>query len=122
VSSRELGECLYGSARFRSSAHARDGALGAAPGDCLRISPIDSIPALKQQLGRDLARLLAGWNADDIAVLIGTDRPRISELRRAKLDRFSLETLIRYLTRLGHRVDVSVTREPLRRRVNGGTL
>jgi predicted XRE-type DNA-binding protein len=75
----------------------------------------DPIPALKQHLGRELACLLAGWNADDIAALIGTDRPRISELRRGKLDRFSLETLIRYLARLGHRVDVTVVRVPFGR-------
>lgn len=71
---------------------------------------VDPIPALKRQLGAELATLLAGWNADDVAVLIGTDRPRISELRRGKLDRFSLETLIRYLTRLRHRVDIVVVR------------
>jgi predicted XRE-type DNA-binding protein len=70
----------------------------------------DPIPALKQHLGRELACLLAGWNADDIAALIGTDRPRISELRRGKLDRFSLETLIRYLTRLRYHVSVTPTR------------
>ena len=75
----------------------------------------DPIPALKHQLGAELARLLIGWNADDVGVLIGTDRPRISELRRGKLDRFSLETLIRYLGRLQHRVDISVTREPMTR-------
>ena len=75
----------------------------------------DPIPALKQQLGAELARLLVGWNADDVGFLIGTDRPRISELRRGKLDRFSLETLIRYLARLQHRVDISVTREPIAR-------
>ena len=75
----------------------------------------DPIPALKQQLGAELARLLVGWNADDVAVLIGTDRPRISELRRGKLDRFSLETLIRYLARLQYRVDIGVTRQLLTR-------
>ena len=75
----------------------------------------DPIPALKQQLGAELARLLVQWNADDVAFLIGTDRPRISELRRGKLDRFSLETLIRYLTRLRYRIDVSVAREPIAR-------
>ena len=85
------------------------------------MSPVDPIPALKQQLGSQLASLLARWNADDIAVVIGTDRPRVSELRRGKLDRFSVETLIRYLARLGHRVDVTVTREPLRQRSNGGS-
>src|SRR5207244_1143787 len=40
---------------------------------------------------------------------IGTDRPPISELQRGQLARFSLETLIRYLARLQHRVDVTVT-------------
>jgi predicted XRE-type DNA-binding protein len=76
---------------------------------------VDPIPALKQQLGAELARLVAGWNADDIAVVIGTDRPRISELRRGKLARFSLETLIRYLARLRCRVDVTVTQVPIAR-------
>jgi predicted XRE-type DNA-binding protein len=68
----------------------------------------DPIPALKQQLGAELAVLLEGWNADDVAELIGTDRPRISELRRGKLDRFSLETLIRYVSRLRRRVDLVI--------------
>ena len=73
----------------------------------------DPIPALKQQLGAELARLLVQWNADDVAFLIGTDRPRISELRRGKLDRFSLETLIRYLRRLDRGVELKVTVLPL---------
>jgi predicted XRE-type DNA-binding protein len=85
--------------------------------------PIDPIPPLKQQLGAELAKLLAGWNADDIAVVIGTDRPRISELRRGRLARFSLETLIRYLARLQHRVDMTVTRERVARgRVAGAEV
>ena len=50
----------------------------------------DPIPVLKQQLGAELARLLAGWNADDVGFLIGTDRPRISELRRGKLAAFRI--------------------------------
>jgi predicted XRE-type DNA-binding protein len=74
--------------------------------------PVDPIPALKRQLGAELAVLLAHWNADDVAALIGTDRPRISELRRGKLGRFSLETLIRYVTRLRHRVELTVVAEP----------
>jgi predicted XRE-type DNA-binding protein len=42
-------------------------------------------------------------------VLVGTDARRVMEIRRGKLDRFSLETLIRYLARLGQRVDLRVT-------------
>jgi predicted XRE-type DNA-binding protein len=79
------------------------------------VTRVDPIPGLKQQLGAELARLLVGWNADDVAVLIGTDRPRISELRRGKLDRFSLEMLIRYLSRLRHRIDIVVTKERITR-------
>jgi hypothetical protein len=59
--------------------------------NCLGVSRVDPIPALKQEPGSELARA-PGWNADDIAALLGTDRPRISELRRGKLDRFSVET------------------------------
>jgi len=72
----------------------------------------DPIPALKCQLGTELAALLEGWNAADVAALIGTDRPRISDLRRGKLDRFSLEMLIRYAARLRRRVELVVVAEP----------
>lgn len=44
-----------------------------------------------------------------LAVLIGTDARRVMEIRRGKLDRFSLETLIRYLTRLGQRVELRIS-------------
>lgn len=89
-------------------------AIGAGLCHPTRMATVDPIPPLKQ-LGVELARLLAGWNADDIAVVIGTDRPRIAELRRGQLARFSLETLIRYLARLQHRVDLTVTRERITR-------
>jgi len=45
--------------------------------------------ALKQQLGAELARLLAGWDAHDIAALIGTDRASVSELARGRRELFS---------------------------------
>ena len=76
----------------------------------------DPIPALKQQLGAELARLLAGWRASDICDRIGTEAARISDLRRGRLERFSLETLIRYLTRLRRRVDLVVAVESPKRR------
>jgi predicted XRE-type DNA-binding protein len=76
-----------------------------------RMSRVDPIPALKRELGGELARLLSGWNNDDIACLIGTDRRRIPELRGGKLDRFSLETLIRYLARLQRQVQITITED-----------
>lgn len=72
----------------------------------------DPIPELKRQLAAELAPLLAGWRAADIADLIGTEPARI-DLRRGVLTRFSLETLIRFLTRLGKRVAMRVTRAPV---------
>ena len=69
----------------------------------------DPIPALKRQLGVELQRLLRDWNADDIAFIMGTDRWRIADLKRARLERFSLERLIRFLARLDYRVDMAVS-------------
>jgi predicted XRE-type DNA-binding protein len=72
----------------------------------------DPIPALKQQLGATLAPLVTGWYGDDIAYVLKTDRARIGDLRREKLDRFSLETLIRYVTRLGWSVEIRLAPPP----------
>ena len=71
---------------------------------------VDPIPELKRQAAAALVPLLAG-NADDVAALIGTDQPRVSDIRRGKLERFSLETLIRYLVRRGCRVELQITRD-----------
>ena len=70
----------------------------------------DPVPALKQQLGAELVHLLLGWRATDVAYRLGTNAPRIADLRRRRLERFSLETLIRFTTRLGRCVELSVTR------------
>ena len=42
----------------------------------------------------------------DAAVFMRTDPPRVSDIRRGKLGRFSLETLVRYLARMGYRVEM----------------
>jgi predicted XRE-type DNA-binding protein len=74
----------------------------------------DPIPDLKRQVAAEIARLIATGNAWDIAIAIGTDQPRVSDLRRGKLDRFSLETLIRYAHRLRRRVVLSFEHRELR--------
>jgi len=55
------------------------------------------------------ARLVAGWNGDDISTYLGTDRSRIADLRRGRLGRFSLETLLRLLDRAGVEVELRLT-------------
>jgi len=74
-----------------------------------RVYPNDPIPQLKRDAAGALAPLLDGWNAHIVADQIGVDQPRISDLKRGKLDRFSLEALIRYLDRLGQRVELTIT-------------
>lgn len=70
----------------------------------------DPIPALKQQLRDELMAIVGMWEPSAIATAIGTDRPRMSDLERNKLERFSLESLIRFVTRMECRVEVKVVR------------
>ena len=70
----------------------------------------DPIPALKREACEHLAEFLRYGNGDDLASLLGTDRFRIADLRRGRLTRFSLETLLRFLVRAGLRVELRVER------------
>ena len=72
----------------------------------------DPIPELKRQLGAELARMLEGYEGWGIAPRIGTDQPRVSDLRKGKLDRFSLEALMRFTCRLGYRVELRFEKIP----------
>jgi predicted XRE-type DNA-binding protein len=69
----------------------------------------DPVPALKRHLAQQLIQRLEGWSQTDAAGLIGTDQPRISDLRRGHLDRFSLEQLVRFLGRVGGSIEVQVS-------------
>jgi hypothetical protein len=80
----------------------------------------DPSPALKREACAQLAEFLRYGNGDDLASLLGTDRFRIADLRRGRLTRFSLETLLRFLVRAGLCVELRVTRAP--RRGPTGTL
>jgi hypothetical protein len=70
----------------------------------------DPIPALKRDAVAHLAEFLRYGNGDDLASLLGTDRFRIADLRRGRLTRFSLETLLRFLVRAGLRVELRAER------------
>ena len=70
----------------------------------------DPIPALKRAAAAALAQRISGWpSVDDAAALPGTQRAHVVDIRRGRLDRCSLETLLRYLVRAGARVDLRVT-------------
>jgi predicted XRE-type DNA-binding protein len=76
----------------------------------------DPIPELKRQLGAELTALVAGWRAVEIADRMGIEPARVSDLRHGRLERFSLERLIRCLAGLRRRVDLVVTVEKIGRR------
>jgi predicted XRE-type DNA-binding protein len=69
----------------------------------------DPIPALKQQIAAALVEKLDGWTQPMAAELLQTDQPRVSDLRRGKLDRLSLEQLVRFASRLRATVSIDIT-------------
>ena len=71
----------------------------------------DPIPELKRQLAAELVRVIDGWTTWDVASMIHTDPPRISDLRHGRLERFSLESIVRFLTRMKQRVRFTVQPE-----------
>ncbi len=79
----------------------------------------DVVTTLKKELGALLAERVRGWNGDDIASLLETDRSRISDLRQGRLGRFSLETLIRFLVRAGYDVELRAERRRINTRREG---
>ena len=69
----------------------------------------DPIAPLKGEVARAIVAALDGWSQENAAELLWTDQPRISDLRNDRLGRFSLEQLIRFASRIGGDVSVTVT-------------
>ena len=80
------------------------------------LSAVDDnpIPALKRQVAEAIKPQLARHYDPAAALLIGADRARVSDIRRGRIDRFSLETLIRYAARLGLDVELRTARREVR--------
>jgi predicted XRE-type DNA-binding protein len=49
-----------------------------------------------------------GWTQAEAAKVIGVARPRIAELCAGRIDLFSLDTLIKYLNKLGKQVTLVI--------------
>ena len=74
---------------------------------------------LKVELAVEVNRLLRvqGLAQDRAARLLGMRQPHVSDLVRYRLDRFSVERLMDFLTRLGKDVEIRIaSRRPGRRR------
>jgi len=74
-------------------------------------SPTDPIPALKHQLAHEIRVILGRFNQHVAARRLGVDQPRMSDLLHDKLDRFSLEKLIRLPANLDRRVEMEIINE-----------
>src|SRR5258708_4268891 len=71
---------------------------------------VDPLPALKRRAADEINILLAGWTQEYAAAFLQTTQPRISELRRGRLERFSLDLLVRYLSHLGREIELVTTK------------
>jgi predicted XRE-type DNA-binding protein len=68
----------------------------------------DPVPELKLDLARALSEITRDFDQHVAALYLGIDQPRVSDLRRERLERFSLERLIRMLPHVGRRVEMRV--------------
>ncbi len=69
----------------------------------------DPIPDLKVQVTRAIVEKMDGWSQENPAEILRTDQPRMSNLRNGRLARFSLEQLIRFVSRAHGVVIIEVT-------------
>lgn len=51
-----------------------------------------------------------GWTQSEAAEAVGLDQPKISNLLRGRLAGFSIDRMFRILNRLGHRIEVKISR------------
>jgi len=68
----------------------------------------DPVPALKRQLADAIVRIASQTNFHLAAPALGIDPARLSDLRRGRVDRFSIDRLIRILAVADRRVDAKI--------------
>ena len=68
----------------------------------------DPIPALKEQLGRSILAEIGPSSQLRAARMLGLDEARMSNIEHGRLERFSLQKLIRLLARINRRIDLTV--------------
>jgi predicted XRE-type DNA-binding protein len=68
----------------------------------------DPIPGLKEQLRRSILSEVGRKNQLVRAHMLGIDESRMSNIDHGRLERFSLQRLIRLLARINRRVNLTV--------------
>lgn len=74
---------------------------------------------IRSNLMMEIERVIARnkWSQSVAATKLRVSQPRISDLKRGKIDLFSIETLIEMLNRLGESVAVQVVHEKVKTRI-----
>lgn len=72
---------------------------------------------LKQQIYIALIKLIRdnGWSQSEAAKKLGVSAPRMSNLFKGYLDKFSVDSLIELLLRLGYKIETDFTPEQVER-------
>lgn len=68
----------------------------------------DPVPTLKEQLRRSILTEIGLTDRLAAARMLGVDEARMSNIKHGRLDRFSLQRLIRIMARINRRVELSV--------------
>jgi predicted XRE-type DNA-binding protein len=78
--------------------------IPAADGQCLALRTV-LVGQLKQEL------LKTGLSQQQAAKKLGVSQPRISEIYKLSIDKFSAELLVKFLYKLGKEVSITVENE-----------
>ena len=65
---------------------------------------------MRSNLMSEALRLIEGMTQVQAAALLGVSQPRISELKRGHIDRFTVDALVNMLGEAGVRVRISLSR------------
>jgi predicted XRE-type DNA-binding protein len=69
----------------------------------------DPIARIKSEMAELVVQRTLRGTQEMAAAFLRIDQPRMSNLRRGVLDRFSLEQLLRFITRAGGEIQITVT-------------
>jgi predicted XRE-type DNA-binding protein len=64
---------------------------------------------LKADLNTRIVKAAAGYTQQELRNKLGTSQPRVSDLLRGKMAKFSLDTLVVYAELLGLRTEIKAT-------------
>jgi predicted XRE-type DNA-binding protein len=86
--------------------------------DALADTPEDAINlTMRSELMTSIEKAVASWKLaqGEAAIRLGITRPRLNDLLRGKISKFSLDALMTLATRAGLKVKLTVAKAPLKK-------